>query len=118
MAQAKCERPDKNTHGNHIARTVARLKRGWLGVCVTTSYYSRDAQREVIEESYPILLINGRRVGEEVDKMTVEQGGATVKEVLEGVDDQRVAFTEYRIPRTSSFGESALGWVHRPLAWA
>jgi hypothetical protein len=98
LGQAKCERPDRNTHGNAIARTVARLRRGWLGVYVTTSYFSKEAQREVIEDRYPILLINGRRVGEEVHKMTVEQGGSTVKKVLEGVDDQRVAFTEMHDP--------------------
>ena len=32
LGQAKCESPDVPTGGTHIARTVAKLKRGWLGV--------------------------------------------------------------------------------------
>src|SRR5262249_51403356 len=36
LGQAKCEKFGSPTGGNHIARTVARLKRGWIGVYVTT----------------------------------------------------------------------------------
>ncbi len=69
LGQAKCVSPDSPTHGNHIARTVARLRRGWLGVFVTTSYFSGPVQQEVIEDRYPIVLIHGRRVAEEVIKI-------------------------------------------------
>jgi hypothetical protein len=74
LGQAKCQVLDRPTHGRDIARTVARLRRGWLGVYVTTSFFSTQTQREVIEDRYPIVLINGKRVGEEVYKMTVEAG--------------------------------------------
>jgi hypothetical protein len=44
LGQAKCE--TGATGGLHMARTIARLRRGWLVVFVTTSYFSegvRDA---------------------------------------------------------------------------
>jgi hypothetical protein len=72
LGQAKCESLNTPTGGNHIARTVARLKRGWLGVYVTTSYFSEAVQREVIEDKYPIILIHGLRVAEEVAKIVYE----------------------------------------------
>ncbi|QQX80299.1 restriction endonuclease [Shewanella sp. KX20019] len=72
LGQAKCEALNSPTGGNHIARTVARLKRGWLGVYVTTSYFSDSVQREVIEDKYPIILIHGLRVAEEVAKIVYE----------------------------------------------
>lgn len=72
LGQAKCESPDISTGGNHIARLVARLKRGWLGVYVTTSYFSERVQQEVIEDEYPIVLIHGKRIAEEVIKIIHE----------------------------------------------
>jgi Restriction endonuclease len=74
LGQAKCEQSTTPTGGNHIARTVARLRRGWLGVYVTTSYFSAPVQREVIDDQYPIVLIHGRRLAEEVAKMMFAQG--------------------------------------------
>jgi len=86
LGQAKCEKLDSPTGGNHIARTVARLKRGWIGVYVTTSYYSNSVQREVIEDKYPIVLIHGLRLAQEVLKMTREQGYPDVTAFLEHID--------------------------------
>lgn len=86
LGQAKCESLDTATGGNHIARTVARLKRGWVGVYVTTSYFSAPVQREVIEDKFPILLINGKRLAEEVNRLVMEQGFANVEAFLKDVD--------------------------------
>jgi hypothetical protein len=36
LGQAKCESLNTPTSGTHIARTFAKLKRGWLRVYVTT----------------------------------------------------------------------------------
>ena len=68
IGQAKCESMTTPTGGNHIARTVARLKRGWIGVYVTTSYFSDAVQQEIIEDNYPIILINGLRLAEELSQ--------------------------------------------------
>jgi hypothetical protein len=72
VGQAKCENLNTPTGGNHIARTVARLRRGWLGVYVTTSYFSESVQREVIENRYPIILINGARIASEVNRIVYD----------------------------------------------
>ena len=40
LGQAKCESLNTPTSGTHIARTFAKLKKGWLGVYVTTSYFT------------------------------------------------------------------------------
>jgi hypothetical protein len=42
-----------------VSRLVARLGRGEFGVFVTTSYFSPQAQAEVIKDRYPIKLIAG-----------------------------------------------------------
>ena len=88
LGQAKCEEPSRSTGGNHIARTVARLRRGWLGVYVTTSYFSVNVQQEVIEDKYPIVLIHGKRVAEEVAKIVHEsERFQTVKQYLDELSE-------------------------------
>jgi restriction endonuclease Mrr len=42
-----------------ISRLVARLGRGQFGIFVTTSYYTEQAQHEVLEDEYPIRLYSG-----------------------------------------------------------
>jgi hypothetical protein len=86
LGQAKCESLGSPTGGNHIARTVARLRRGWVGVYVTTSYFSEAVQREVIEDEYPILLINGKRIARIVLKIVHEEGRGSVTNFLKEVD--------------------------------
>ncbi len=83
LGQAKCERAV--TSARDIARTVARLQRGWFGCYVTTSFFSSSVQQEVIEDKYPIALINGLRVAEEVLKMTLARGVST-QQLLEEID--------------------------------
>ena len=84
LGQAKCEQGA--TSGLHLARTVARLRRGWLGVFVTTSYFSLPAQREVLDDQYPLVLIHGRRLAEEVRRLAFERHGSDVDALLEAVD--------------------------------
>ena len=88
LGQAKCEKIDIPTNGVDIARTVARLRRGWLGVYVTTGYFSEPVQREIIEDQYPILLINGMRLASEVLLAFHNNGFKNVQEYLEYIDSQ------------------------------
>ena len=74
LGQAKCTTPETKTNGVDIARTVARLKRGWIGAFVTTSYYSDRLQKELNEDKYPIMLINGKTVAELVDSELFDRG--------------------------------------------
>tara|TARA_R110002096_G_scaffold283228_4_gene477269 strand:- start:210 stop:1442 length:1233 start_codon:yes stop_codon:yes gene_type:complete len=99
LGQAKCVRLDSPTHGNHIARTVARLKRGWIGVFVTTSYFSESVQQEVIEDRYPIVLIHGRRLAEEVAKVVHDnEQFRTVTDYLDTLDSQYELRIQQRQP--------------------
>ncbi len=61
---------------------VARLRRGWIGVYVTTSDYSRNAQEEMVEDQYPIVLIDGRRLAEEVRRMAMDSHGGDLEAFL------------------------------------
>lgn len=87
LGQAKCEKLNSPTGGNHIARTVARLKRGWLGVYVTTSYFSEAVQREVIEDEYPIMLVNGLQIAE-VLQLFAHERGESIEQCLIWIDSQ------------------------------
>jgi Restriction endonuclease AspBHI N-terminal/Restriction endonuclease len=83
LGQAKCESMNVPTNGNHIARTVARLRRGWVGVYVTTSYFSDAAQREIIEDEYPIMLVNGRKLAETLLQILHDDGHSDVNTYLD-----------------------------------
>jgi hypothetical protein len=62
LGQAKCVGMGTPVGGHALARVVARLQRGWIGVFVTTGIFSHAAQVELSEDRYPIVLINGRRL--------------------------------------------------------
>lgn len=87
LGQAKCESPNKPTSGKDLARTVARLRRGWLGVYVTTGLFSTKAQEEIIEDEWPLMLINGAMVASTVRRLMIEQGVSDVAEFLQSLED-------------------------------
>ena len=103
LGQAKCESLNSPTGGNHIARTVAKLKRGWLGVYVTTSYFSNPAQIEILEDKYPLLLINGKKLAELVNEIVTEKGFKNVTEYLEKVNSEYEGLIQYRDPEEILF---------------
>ena len=72
--------------GKDISRTVARLRRGWLGAFVTTSFFSDSLQNEVIEDEYPIMLICGLDLANEVLKMMRATGYKNVNDFLKYID--------------------------------
>lgn len=86
LGQAKCEKVDCPTGGVHIARTVARLRRGWVGAYVTTSFFSEAVQREIYEDQYPVLLLNGAALADEASKLQRAAGFSTFGSFLEHVD--------------------------------
>jgi AspBHI-like restriction endonuclease/restriction endonuclease len=103
LGQAKCEKPDIPTGGNHVARTVARLRRGWVGVYVTTSFFSEAVQREIIEDEYPIMLINGKKLAETVLKILHDNGFATLEKYLEDIDSKFDSLVRMRRPEELLF---------------
>jgi hypothetical protein len=72
--------------GRDVARTVARLKRGWFGAFVTTSYYSEPVQREIIEDQYPLMLVNGRILAHTVLLLSSEGRFPSVQKYLENIE--------------------------------
>jgi hypothetical protein len=98
LGQAKCEKPNNPTGGNHIARTVARLKRGWLGVYVTTSFFSNRVQIEILEDKFPLLLIHGKTLAEEVSEIMHEEGFKNVKDYLSSINAQYETAIRQREP--------------------
>jgi hypothetical protein len=98
LGQAKCEKLDAPTGGVHIARTVARLRRGWVGAYVTTSFFSEAVQREVHEDQYPVILLNGMTLAGEVVKMRLAGGFASDQAFLEHVDGSYEAQVSNRRP--------------------
>lgn len=98
LGQAKCEKLNVPTSGRDIARTVARLRRGWIGVYVTTSYFSEAVQREIIEDKYPLLLIHGLRLAEEVSSLAHKEGFPSVQAFLDNVDSKYNDLVRIRHP--------------------
>ncbi len=94
LGQAKCIEVTKNnkfTGGNpisglHLARTVARLKRGWMGVFVTTSTFSKRAQEEMHDDKFPLLLINGMKLSEVIIKHMHKTGENDIFNFLKKID--------------------------------
>ena len=82
LGQAKNREPFKSVAGRDLARVVARLRRGWIGAFVTTGVFTDRAQRELIDDEYPILLVDGMRVAEEVH-MELCNEGVTLEQFLE-----------------------------------
>ena len=74
---------------------------GWR--YVTTSYFSEAVQREVIEDEYPIVLINGAMVAEVVEELAHEMG-IDVADVLIYVDEQYDGMLSSRRPEELLLG--------------
>jgi hypothetical protein len=90
LGQAKCRKPWPRTNNGvsaeELARVVARLRRGWIGAYVTTSFFTEVAQREMVADEYPIVLIPGRRVALAVEELRDTLGFPTVDKLLDWVE--------------------------------
>ena len=68
-----------------ISRLVARLNRGQYGIFITTSYYTSNAQREVLEDGYPIKLFSGGDLIEIIKELRLIQNGQLDKTWISSV---------------------------------
>ena len=82
LGQAKCVAPETSISPDQVARVVARLRRGWVGVFVTTGHFSRQAQVEVIDDQYPLVLIGGKTLADEVRRLAYASYGGDVDALL------------------------------------
>ena len=88
LGQAKCENPKSPTSGKDISRTVARLKRGWIGAYVTTSFFSEQAQIEINEDQFPLMTVNGNELAKEILIQVQESGFNSTLNYLDFLDSQ------------------------------
>lgn len=83
LGQAKCVLPTTTISPDEVARVVARLRRGWIGVFVTTGSFSKQAQVEVIDDEYPIVLVPGGLLAKEVIDLAELAFGGDIDRALE-----------------------------------
>ena len=95
LGQAKCR--EGATGGLDLARTVARLDRGWVGAFVTTGYFTPEAQREIVSDRFPLLLVNGLQVGEAVSR-NAALSGLDIPTYIRAVDAQYDSRVSSRLP--------------------
>ncbi|PTX14723.1 restriction endonuclease [Pontibacter mucosus] len=59
LGEAKKFARNNPVQPKHVSRLVARLGRGQFGIFVTTSYYTPQTQKEVLQDDYPVRLFSG-----------------------------------------------------------
>lgn len=96
LGQAKNLNLKSSVPGRELARLVARIKRGWLGAFVTTSTFSKPAQREVVVDEYPLVLIHGRDVASAINQELISSG-LSLSELLDR-EDSWYATNQRNIP--------------------
>lgn len=97
LGQAKCILPTSSVSAEQIARVVARLRRGWVGVYVTTGSFSKQAQIEIIDDQYPVVLIPGGVLVESVRRLAAENYDGDVAALLQStLDDYGTSVTHRR----------------------
>jgi hypothetical protein len=68
-----------------VSRLVARLGRGQYGIFVTTSYFTKQAQQEVLQDRYPVHLIAGQDLINLMYESRIIAGGKLNQDWLAGV---------------------------------
>jgi hypothetical protein len=68
-----------------VSRLVARLGRGQYGIFVTTSYYTPQAQEEVLLDSYPVRLFSGIHLVRFLRELKLVEGAQIKQQWLDSV---------------------------------
>ncbi|WP_252274565.1 restriction endonuclease [Nocardioides sp. LMS-CY] len=98
LGQAKCILPSSSVSPEQVARVVARLRRDWIGVYVTTGSFSRQAQVEIIDDQYPVVLISGGTLAAAVRQMAQANYGGDLEALLESTIDGHGTVATHRRP--------------------
>ena len=98
LGQAKCIKPDSSISPDQVARLVARLRRGWVGVFVTTGVFSHQAQVEIVDDAYPVVLVSGGRLASTVRRIVHESYDGDVQSLLREVADTYESHITHRRP--------------------
>ncbi|MFD3688337.1 restriction endonuclease [Nocardiopsis sp. NPDC058631] len=62
--EAKCYSPSNGVGVRDTSRLISRLRHRQFGVFVTTSYFNRQAYKEVREDKHPVVLICGKDIAD------------------------------------------------------
>lgn len=98
LGQAKCVLPSASINPDQVARLVARLKRGWIGVFVTTGTFSRQAQIEIVDDQYPVVLIHGKALAEHSLNIAAESFEGDLGAMLESAFRDHPGLVAHRRP--------------------
>lgn len=98
LGQAKCIKPKSSVGPDEVARLVARLRRGWIGVFVTTGSFSRQAQIEIIDDQYPVVLVHGLALVNHVRRIAAGKQSGDVQQLLDEVAAEYESKVVYRRP--------------------
>ena len=88
IGQAKCQ--SSPISGKDIARTIAKLKRNYVGVFVTNSTFSTQTQEEILEDQYPLIMINGNKIAQLTNKYILDSSNdlRILQDYLNNLDEQ------------------------------
>lgn len=75
LGEAKKYSRSNAVQPKHVSRLVARLNRGQFGLFVTTSYYTRQTQKEVLEDGYPVKLFAGNDLVNILQELRLVENG-------------------------------------------
>lgn len=104
LGQAKCVAPRSSISPDQVARVVARLRRGWIGVFVTTGLFSRQAQIEVVDDQYPLVLVAGRVLAEHVMQLAADSYDGDLGALLRSITDSYASAVTHRRPEEILLG--------------
>jgi hypothetical protein len=88
LGQAKCISPTSSISPDQVARVVARLRRGWIGVFVTTGSFSKQAQIEVVDDQYPLILVSGKELASVVARIAATDFEGDIDSLLQSTLDE------------------------------
>ena len=77
----------------YVSRLVARLARGQYGIFVTTSYFTKQAQEEVVADGYPTTLIAGADIVRMMREMRIARGSEISRTWLKAVESEMLEST-------------------------
>jgi hypothetical protein len=72
----------------YVSRLVARLARGQYGIFVTTSYFTKQAQEEVVADRYPTALIAGADLVRMMRELRIARGREISSTWLRAVESE------------------------------
>ena len=88
--EVKRYKPTNAVGPKDVSRLVARLGRGQYGLFVTTSYFTRQAQAEVLEDRYPTRLFAGADVVRFMRELRIVKGAQISPKWLGAIESKVV----------------------------